>query len=128
MTRLLLIVAAIATLVAQHPPDESRVPESEKRIPPGHYCKHTEPGPRETSAHQCACTYSCRIDSNGTVTESESPSCLAFCHVNGRRCTCWPEGDPLHPCQHSDSDHAHGQAWMDMNGRVIAVSRAYRGR
>jgi hypothetical protein len=96
--RLALVVLAFVSVGAQQPPDESHLPDSEKRIPPGHYCKSVPPGPRETKAHLCPCQYSCKIDGAGNVTEAESSDCLSYCKVNGRRCTCWPEGDPSQTC------------------------------
>jgi hypothetical protein len=110
---LLLVVVGILSVGAQRPPDESNVPESEKRIPPGHYCKRPDvPITRnETKAHACDCKFSCSVDEQGQVSEHESPGCLAYCHLNGRRCTCHVE----EPCQ------PKGNALMDMNGRVVAM-------
>lgn len=90
----------------------------ETRIPAGHYCKSVAPGPKEKSAHQCSCTYHCTINPDGSITEAESDTCLSWCHKDGRRCSCWPEGDPQHPCEGSK-----GNALVDMNGRVVAVAR-----
>jgi hypothetical protein len=120
MKRLTIIVLALAALAAQQTPDESNVPESEKRIPPGHYCKKVGVpiGPRETHAHPCDCKFSCTVDAEGRITEREDASCQAFCHKNGRRCTCHVE----EPCPGTD----HGNARVDMNGRVVAV-RGRRG-
>jgi hypothetical protein len=113
--RLLLIFLALAGIAALQPPDEANVPESEKRIPMGHYCKRPDVaiGPRETRAHHCDCKYSCSIDENGAVVEHEAPECLSFCHLNGRRCTCHVE----EPC-----DPKRG-GLVDMDGNLIAVSR-----
>jgi hypothetical protein len=117
MKRLAIIVLALAAVAAQQPPDESNVPESEKRIPPGHYCKRAGVaiGPRETHAHSCNCTFSCTVDKDGNIVEHEDASCQAFCHKNGRRCTCHVE----EPCPGTDP----GNARMDMDGKVVAVLR-----
>ena len=99
------------------PPDESNVPDVEKRIPPGHICKKAGVpiGPRE-KAHACACKYSCDINiETGEVTERESEECMAYCHLNGRRCTCHVE----EPCPGSKEHNA----LMNMDGRVVAVLR-----
>lgn len=118
MKRLLLIMLAALSIAALQPPDETNVPDSEKRIPAGHYCKRSDVtiSPRETRAHSCDCKYSCTTDSDGNIVEHESPNCLAFCHVNNRRCTCHPE----EPCP---KDGGHDNALMDMDGRVVAVTR-----
>jgi hypothetical protein len=115
MTRLALLVLVLLSVAAQRVPDESNVPESEKRIPPGHYCKRPDVpiSANETHAHSCACRYSCSVDEQGNVSEHESPNCLAFCHLNGRRCTCHVE----EPCERP------GNGLMDMNGRVLAMRR-----
>ena len=114
MTRLLLIVLALLSVAALQPPDESNVPDSEKRIPMGHYCKlaGVPIGPKETRAHSCDCKYSCSIDEHGNVSEHESPNCLAYCHLNGRRCTCHPED----PCP----IEGHDNALIDMDGNIVA--------
>jgi len=114
---LAIIAAAVLALAAQRPPDETNVPPSEKRIPPGDYCKRAGVpiGPRETHAHSCECHFSCTVDENGTITQHEDASCQAFCHRNGRRCTCHVE----EPCPND----RHGNALMDMDGRVVAVHR-----
>jgi hypothetical protein len=119
MKRLFVLLLAVTALAAQRPPDESNLPDSEKRVPPGHYCKAkgVPIGPRETNAHPCECTFSCTIDEQGAVTEHEGPTCLTYCHVNGRRCTCHVE-DPT-PC----TKEGHGNARMNMNGEVVAVAR-----
>jgi hypothetical protein len=87
MTRLILLVLAALSIAAQRPPDESNVPPNEKRVPPSDYCKAkgVPIGPKETRAHTCECSFSCTIDERGTVTEHEGPTCLTYCHVNGRR-------------------------------------------
>jgi len=97
------------------PPDESSLQESERRIPPGHYCKRADVpiSKSETSAHPCSCKYSCSVDDEGNVMESESSECQAFCKKNGRRCTCHVE----EPCPGT----AKGNAVMDMDGTVVAV-------
>jgi len=97
------------------PPDESNLQESERRIPPGHYCKRADVpiSKSETSAHPCSCKYSCSIDDEGNVMESESSECQAFCKKNGRRCTCHVE----EPCPGTGK----GNAMIDMDGTVIAV-------
>lgn len=115
---LVLLVSAaggLATAVAQKPPDESNLPDSEKRIPAGHYCKAPDVtiGPRETRAHHCGCKYACSIDEQGNVSEHEDEKCLAYCHANGRRCTCHVE----EPCAGSTS----GNALMNMAGQVVAM-------
>ncbi len=118
MRRLLLLVAILASMAQQAQPprvDESSLPESEKRIPQDHYCKRSDVaiGPRETRAHHCDCKFSCSLDENGDVVEHEEPSCLAFCHKNGRRCTCHVE----EPCE------PKGNGLTDMDGHVIAMRR-----
>ena len=125
MTRFMLAVALLGlvvgtqtgtqTVTQTQPPDESNLQESERRIPPGHYCKRADVpiSKSETSAHPCSCTYSCSVDEEGNVTESESSACQAFCKKNGRRCTCHVE----EPCPGT----AKGNAVMDMDGTVVAV-------
>lgn len=122
MRRLLLILVALASIAALQPPDETNVPDSEKRIPPGHYCKlaGVTIGPRETHAHSCECTYSCTVDEAGRVTDHEASNCLAFCHLNGRRCTCHPEGEPGVECSKTEGSNA----LLDMDGRIVAMKRA----
>ncbi len=99
--------------------DESNLPDSEKRIPPGDYCKRVgvRIGPRESRAHSCDCKFSCTIDEHGAVVQHEDASCQAFCEKNGRRCTCHVE----EPCPGSEP----GNAQMDMHGRVVAVNIAH---
>lgn len=119
----LLILVALIGMAAQQPPDESTVPDNEKRVPPGTVCKRPDVPirPQERAVH-CDCTYSCEIDTDGNVVEHESSTCSTYCHVNGRRCSCWPEGDPQHPCEHTgDQTRAHGL--IDMDGRLVAVFR-----
>lgn len=125
MMRILALLLAVLSLSAQRPPDESNLPDSEKRIPPGHFCQQSavydynqQHGRRSAQAHPCSCQYACSMDADGNVTEHEAPSCLAFCHVNGRHCTCWPEGDPKVVC-----DKPAGTGLVDMDGNVIAVAR-----
>jgi hypothetical protein len=125
VTRFMLAVALLGlvvgtqtgtqTVTQTQPPDESNLQESERRIPPGHYCKRADVpiSKSETSAHPCSCTYSCSVDEEGNVTESESSACQAFCKKNGRRCTCHVE----EPCPGT----AKGNAVMDMDGTVVAV-------
>src|SRR5262245_65899488 len=69
------------------PPDESNLQESERRIPPGHYCKRADVpiSKSETSAHPCSCKYSCSIDDEGNVMEGESRQCQAYCKKHGPR-------------------------------------------
>jgi len=112
MKRVLFLLLAISSIAALQPPDESNLPESETRIPAGHYCKRADVTitAKETRAHPCSCKYSCSLDENGDVVEHEEPSCLAFCHKNGRTCTCHVE----EPCE------PKGNALMDMDGRVVA--------
>ena len=125
MTRFMLAAALLGLVMGTQtgtqtqPPDESNLQESERRIPPGHYCKRADVpiSKSETSAHPCSCKYSCSIDDEGNVMESESSECQAFCKKNGRRCTCHVE----EPCPGT----AKGNALMDMDGTVIAV-RAHR--
>lgn len=116
--RLILYAMLLGFTVAQsgQPPDESTLPDSEKRIPAGHYCKRPDVaiGPRETKAHHCGCEYSCSVDAQGNISEHESETCLSYCHANGRRCTCHVE----EPCVGKP-----GNALMDMDGRVIAMKR-----
>src|SRR5437899_2315466 len=103
MTRLLLALAVGAScgvLVAVAQSGDPR----ETRIPAGHYCKSVLPGPKETKGHLCGCTYSCHINPDGSITEPESDACLSFCHKDGRRCTCHPEGDPSVTCTGSSSN------------------------
>jgi hypothetical protein len=123
MNRAVVAIVALAALAAQKPYDESDLPEAERRIPPGHYCKRPDVpiGPAETRAHHCACKYSCRVDEAGNVIEHESPDCLSFCHKNGRKCTCHPEGDPAVTCEGQPSD-----AWVDMDGQLVAVRIHHR--
>lgn len=118
MLRIIIVSLLAAGLAAQQPPDESNVPEAEKRIPPGHYCKRegVPIGPTETRAHSCACTFACSVDEEGNVTEQESPNCLAYCHVNQRRCTCHVE----EPANCDNPARAH--AWIDMDGRLVAIA------
>jgi hypothetical protein len=115
MKRLAILVLALATIAAQHTPDESNLPENEKRIPPGHYCKKVGVpiGARETRAHPCDCKFSCTVDQDGKIVEHEDASCQAFCTKNGRRCTCHVE----EPCPGTGD----GNAQIDMDGRIIAV-------
>lgn len=89
---LLSLVLGVGVLFQQLP-DESHIPDAEKRIPPGHYCKRPDVTitKNEKRAHHCACTFSCRVDEQGNVVEAESTDCLAYCHINGRRCTCHVE-------------------------------------
>ena len=118
MLRILMVSLLAVGLAAQQPPDESNVPEAEKRIPPGHYCKRegVPIGPTETHAHSCACTFACSVDEEGNVIEQESPNCLAYCHINKRRCTCHVE-EPAN-CDNP----THARAWIDMDGRLVAVA------
>ena len=102
MTRPLIVLVAIIGLAAQRPAVVAQSPE--ERIPPSHYCKRvgvriTE---RETRAHACDCKYSCSIDESGHVIEHEAPTCLAYCHKDGRRCTCHVE----EPCESGGHEHA----------------------
>ena len=116
--RVVLLLLALLSIAAQPPVDERDVPDVEKRIPPGHYCKRSDVtiGPKETRAHPCECKFSCSLDENGDIIEHEAPSCLAFCHKNGRRCTCHVE----EPCE------PKGNALVDMDGHVVAVRRERR--
>jgi hypothetical protein len=113
ITHVLILLFAVACLAAQQPPDESNVPDIEKRIPPGHYCKRegVPIGRTETRAHSCSCKYSCSLDEDGTIVEHESADCLAYCHVNKRRCTCHVE-EPCDP---------KGGGLTDMDGHLVAV-------
>ena len=56
MKRIAIVTLALLALAAQQRPDESNLPESEKRIPAGDYCKKADVpiGPHETHAHPCA--------------------------------------------------------------------------
>jgi hypothetical protein len=124
---ILALSVSLMALSAQSPvvpkPDdpEANIPDEEKRIPPGHYCKRpdVEIRPTETMAHHCDCIYTCSIDEDGAAHDNESSNCLAWCQKNGRRCSCYPEGDPLHPCE----GQPKGMAWKDMNGNLVAVHR-----
>jgi hypothetical protein len=109
-------------LPSPFPCDDSMFPDTERRIPPGDYCKNMEVTirPTETHAHHCDCTYSCSIDEDGNVTDHESVSCQAWCQINGRRCTCWPEGGGPDVICTKPSDGQHN-ALMDMSGHVVAV-------
>lgn len=109
-------VLGLGGLAAIQPPDESHLPDSEKRIPQGHYCKRPDVPitPRETRAHHCTCKYTCSVDEHGNVSEHEDTQCLAYCHLNGRRCTCHVE----EPCLKAGSN-----ALMDMRGHVVAIRR-----
>lgn len=101
MTRALVLIVALLSVAAQQPKvDESNVPDSEKRMPQGYHCKQPDVtiGKNEKAVH-CSCEYSCHVDENGAIVEAESPDCMGYCHVNGRRCTCWPEGDPKKSCE-----------------------------
>jgi hypothetical protein len=113
---LTVVVAALVSIAAQPPVDESTLLDSEKRIPPGHYCKRADVTitARETHAHPCSCTMSCTVDEQGAVTTHESSSCMAYCEKNGRRCTCHVE----EPCPKDGHN-----ALMDMRGRVVAMAR-----
>jgi hypothetical protein len=113
MKRLVIVLLALAALAAQQTPDESNLPASETRIPPGHYCKKmgVPISASETRAHSCECTFSCTVDDDGNIVEHEDSTCQAFCHKNGRRCTCHTE----EPCPGSD----RGNARMDMDGKVV---------
>jgi hypothetical protein len=117
VTRFILAAALLGLVkgAQTQPPDESSLPEHERRIPPGHYCKRADVPitKNEKSAHPCNCTYTCSIDEEGNVAERESSDCQAFCKKNGRRCTCHVE----EPCPGS----SHGNARMDMDGAVVAV-------
>ena len=119
----LLGVAALQTerpCWVTHTCDESNVPDIEKQVPPGDYCKRSDVTirPSETHAHPCDCQYSCTVDNEGNVIDHESSTCKVYCKINGRRCTCWPEGDPKVEC-----DHVGGNAIMNMDGEVIAVRK-----
>jgi|ERR1051326_3481605 hypothetical protein len=119
MKRILLALFVLSSLAMQTSQvDESNAPESEKRIPQGHYCKRPDVtiGPREARAHHCDCKFSCSVDEEGNIVEHEAPNCLAYCHLNGRRCTCHTE----EPCE---GEGKHGNALMNMAGEVVAVKR-----
>ena len=120
MKRLALIFLALAALAAQQTTDESNLSDSEKRIPPGDYCKRVgvRIGPRETRAHSCDCKFTCTIDEQGAVVQHEDATCQAFCEKNGRRCTCHVE----EPCPGSDQ----GNARMDMEGQVVSVKLLHK--
>ncbi len=115
-----ILLAALLGFIAAQPPDESNLPDSEKRMPPGWHCKRPDVtiSKGEHAVH-CPCTYSCTIDEEGNVTEHESSTCMGWCEKNGRKCTCWPEGDPQHPCTKVEGGP---NARMDMNGHVVAVA------
>ena len=110
----IILLAIVLGFIAAQPPDESGLPDSEKRIPAGDYCKRSDVTitPRETHAHHCDCTMSCTVDENGEVTVHESSNCMAFCEKNGRRCTCHVE----EPCPKEGYN-----ALMDMDGHVVAM-------
>ena len=114
--RFLALLFVVGTLVQQQPgiPDD-QLPESERRIPMGHYCKRPDVaiGPRETRAHHCDCTMSCTVDEQGNVTTHESSNCMAYCEKNGRRCTCHVEA----PCPKEGSN-----ALIDMDGHIVAMA------
>lgn len=127
----LALVLALLALAAQAPvpnyhdtlkpndPEYNTNP-NETRVPPGTVCKRPEVTIRanERAVH-CECTYSCEIDPDGNVTEKESDTCMTWCHLNNRHCSCWPEGDPQHPCVKRDG----GNALVDMDGHILAVAR-----
>src|SRR5262249_3481807 len=121
MARRVVVVIALGltgfAAVAQQPNEDALSP-AEKRIPPGHYCKRSNVRitPSETSAHPCDCKYSCSTDVRGTVPERDAPTSLAFCHKNGRRCTCHVE-EPCNP---------QGNALMDMDHHVVAMRQNVR--
>ena len=114
--RWLLLAFLLGQTVAQPATPEADLPDFEKRIPPGDYCKAKDVTitPRETHAHHCDCTMSCTVDEQGEVTVHESSNCMAYCEKNGRRCTCHVEA----PCPKDGSN-----ALMDMTGQVISVRR-----
>jgi hypothetical protein len=116
MKRLAIVLLATVAVGAQQPPDESNLPTSETRIPPGDYCKKAGVpiGQHETRAHPCECTFTCTVDQDGRIVEHEGATCQAFCHKNGRRCTCHVE----EPCPGGDG----GNARMDMGGHVVRVN------
>lgn len=75
-------------------PEES-LPDSEKQVPPHHYCMNHSEARMPRNAHECHCDYVCIVSSDEAGHEvfdiQESPQCKTYCHKNGRRCTCWPE-------------------------------------
>jgi hypothetical protein len=115
MKRFAIAILALFAIAAQQQPDESHLPAQERRIPPGHYCKKADVPitAHETRAHPCDCSFTCTVDANGNVVTHEDAKCQAFCHKNGRRCTCHVE----EPCPGSKD----GNARMDMDGHVVAV-------
>lgn len=118
--KLLVLVLALAAVAAAQQSDD-RVDadghlKSEHQIPAGDYCKRVGVPitARETHAHACDCKYSCSVDADGNVSETDGekhPTCKSYCSKDGRRCTCHVE----EPCD------MRGNALADMNGAVVAV-------
>lgn len=121
LTTLCLAILCVVGAARQTPPHnlpdgpEELIPEVERKIPPGDYCKRADVtiGPKETHAHPCNCEYSCTLNEDGSILEHESSQCQAWCQKNGRKCTCWPEGDPTKQC---DVPGSHA---VDMDGVLI---------
>lgn len=126
MKTLLLILFAVVGLAQQadSPYDADGHLKAEHQIPAGHSCMQRrvfDENAQRLSArgaqpsarlHPCDCTYSCHVDANGNVTDTDgekSVACKSFCSKDGRKCGCHPE--PV--CD-------DGNALADMNGRVIA--------
>jgi hypothetical protein len=115
--RVLLLVLAALSIGAQQP---RQLPPPGERMPEGYHCKRPDVAiSKGERATHCDCKYTCSMNPDGSVNEHEDPSCSAYCHEKGQTCTCWPEGDPQHPCVGA----MHGNALMDMDGRVIAMRR-----
>lgn len=112
MTRMLLLVLAALSIVAQQQP--SQLPPHGERMPEGYHCKRPEVtiSKNERAVH-CDCKYSCSMLPDGSVSEHEDPACKAYCHIKNQVCTCHVE----EPCD------GHGNAQMDMDGHVVAVAR-----
>jgi hypothetical protein len=120
MKRVIILLALLALGAAQRPVDERDLPDFEKQIPPGDYCKRKDVPitKNESRAHHCDCTYSCYVDANGNVIETgghRNSACLASCEMNGRRCTCHVE----EPCP---AEPGHN-ALADMHHTVVLVAR-----
>lgn len=132
-----LLLAAALTLSVQQPQTEPNyhdtlkpgdpeynVNPNETRIPPGHYCvsrvvfeeNQRRAHGRSTNAHPCDCKMVCHFNEQGEQVESEESGCLAYCHVNNRKCTCHTE----EPCPGA---HPDATAYRDMDGTIVAVLR-----
>ena len=127
MMRVVIVLLALVSLSAlqQSPYDPDGHLKSEHQIPAGHACMQrrvfeenaqrlTALGKRQSDMlHPCDCTYSCVIDENGNVQESDgekNPGCKSYCSKDGRKCGCHVE----EPCLGTKN------ALVDMHGTVVA--------